>query len=70
MPIYEDIVANAEVTYVAGGAAQNAARAASVSLPACDAPVVSVWPQTLSFTTANSVVRAARQVGCLHRLRR
>lgn len=31
MPIYEDIVANSEVTYVAGGAAQNAARAASVS---------------------------------------
>lgn len=33
MPIYEDIVANADVTYVAGGAAQNAARGASVSLP-------------------------------------
>ncbi|BEI86416.1 hypothetical protein CcaverHIS002_0607030 [Cutaneotrichosporon cavernicola] len=33
MPIYEDIVANSEVTYVAGGAAQNAARAASYVLP-------------------------------------
>lgn len=33
MPIYDDIVANAEVTYVAGGAAQNAARAAAYILP-------------------------------------
>ncbi|EJT49111.1 adenosine kinase [Trichosporon asahii var. asahii CBS 2479] len=33
MPIYEDIVANADVTYVAGGAAQNAARGASYVLP-------------------------------------
>ena len=32
MPIYDDIVANAKVDYVAGGAAQNAARAAAVSL--------------------------------------
>jgi len=31
MPIYDDIVANAKVDYVAGGAAQNAARAAAVS---------------------------------------
>lgn len=30
MPIYDDIVANAKVDYVAGGAAQNAARAAAV----------------------------------------
>lgn len=30
---YDDIVANSEVTYVAGGAAQNAARAASYVLP-------------------------------------
>jgi hypothetical protein len=28
---YDDVVKNCEVTYVAGGAAQNAARAASVS---------------------------------------
>ncbi|WWD21917.1 hypothetical protein CI109_106405 [Kwoniella shandongensis] len=34
MPIYDDIVANADVTYVAGGAAQNSARAASYVLPA------------------------------------
>ncbi|ODN96575.1 adenosine kinase [Cryptococcus wingfieldii CBS 7118] len=33
MGIYDDIVANAKVTYVAGGAAQNAARAASYVLP-------------------------------------
>lgn len=33
-PIYDDIVANAKVTYVAGGAAQNAARAAAYVLPA------------------------------------
>jgi hypothetical protein len=32
MPIYDDIVANAKVDYVAGGAAQNAARAAAVRL--------------------------------------
>lgn len=32
-PSYDDIVANSEVTYVAGGAAQNAARAASYVLP-------------------------------------
>jgi adenosine kinase len=32
MPIYDDIVANAKVDYVAGGAAQNAARAAAVGL--------------------------------------
>ena len=32
MPIYDDIVANAKVAYVAGGAAQNAARAAAVGL--------------------------------------
>jgi adenosine kinase len=31
MPIYDDIVANAKVDYVAGGAGQNAARAAAVS---------------------------------------
>ncbi|ADV25846.1 Adenosine kinase, putative [Cryptococcus gattii WM276] len=34
MPIYDDIVTNASVSYVAGGAAQNAARAASYVLPA------------------------------------
>ncbi|WRT65186.1 uncharacterized protein IL334_002129 [Kwoniella shivajii] len=34
MAIYDDIVANAKVTYVAGGAAQNAARAAAYVLPA------------------------------------
>jgi len=33
MPIYDDIVANAKVTYVAGGAAQNAARGAAYVLP-------------------------------------
>ncbi|WWC58996.1 uncharacterized protein I303_101542 [Kwoniella dejecticola CBS 10117] len=33
MPIYDDIVANAKVQYVAGGAAQNAARAAAYVLP-------------------------------------
>lgn len=35
MPIYDDIVANAKVDYVAGGAAQNAARAAAVSCLFC-----------------------------------
>ncbi|WVQ83914.1 hypothetical protein IAT38_006058 [Cryptococcus sp. DSM 104549] len=34
MPIYEDIVANASVSYIAGGAAQNSARAASYVHPA------------------------------------
>lgn len=34
MPIYDDIVANAKVDYVAGGAAQNAARAAAYITPA------------------------------------
>ena len=36
---YDDIVKNCEVTYVAGGAAQNAARAAAVSILSllCDA---------------------------------
>lgn len=36
---YDDIVKNCEVTYVAGGAAQNAARAAAVSTLSllCDA---------------------------------
>ncbi|OXH00420.1 adenosine kinase, partial [Cryptococcus neoformans] len=34
MPIYDDIVTNANVSYVAGGAAQNAARAASYVHPA------------------------------------
>ncbi|OCF34026.1 adenosine kinase [Kwoniella heveanensis BCC8398] len=34
MPIYDDIVANATVDYVAGGAAQNAARGAAYILPA------------------------------------
>ncbi|KAL7423337.1 adenosine kinase [Cryptotrichosporon argae] len=34
MPIYDDIVKNADVTYVAGGAAQNAARGAAYVLPA------------------------------------
>ncbi|CAD6577826.1 MAG: adenosine kinase [Tremellales sp. Tagirdzhanova-0007] len=33
LPIYDDIVQNAEVSYVAGGAAQNAARAAAYILP-------------------------------------
>ncbi|WVR04276.1 hypothetical protein IAU60_001276 [Kwoniella sp. DSM 27419] len=33
MEIYDDIVANAKVTYVAGGAAQNAARGAAYILP-------------------------------------
>ncbi|RXK42099.1 adenosine kinase [Tremella mesenterica] len=33
MPIYDDIVKNCDVTYVAGGAAQNAARAAAYILP-------------------------------------
>ncbi|KIM82318.1 hypothetical protein PILCRDRAFT_820706 [Piloderma croceum F 1598] len=33
-PIYEDVVKNYEVTYVAGGAAQNAARGAAYVLPA------------------------------------
>ncbi|KAK4685889.1 adenosine kinase, partial [Tremellales sp. Uapishka_1] len=33
MPIYDDIVANSDVTYVAGGAAQNSARGAAYVLP-------------------------------------
>jgi hypothetical protein len=46
---YDDIVANAKVTYVAGGAAQNAARAAAVSpstnkLKLCP-PSPMIWPR-------------------------
>ena len=48
---YDDVVKNCEVTYVAGGAAQNAARAAAVSLKhhrdaPCSYLVVLVRPTT------------------------
>lgn len=36
MGSYDDVVENAKVTYVAGGAAQNAARSAAVSFSCCD----------------------------------
>lgn len=76
MPIYDDIVANADVTYVAGGAAQNAARGASVSrsfsylrryLATSAVHIYSGIPRSSTNTCA---VRSSSQVGRLHRLGR
>ncbi len=56
---------NHKVTYIAGGAAQNAARGAAVSIPAAK----TVEPKT-DLTIYLCPVHSPSKLGCLHRMRR